>query len=62
MINDRQGQLRTLIELYVRARIADSWKGSQPPQDVPQIELELGRARARLFDAINELPLKEQPK
>lgn len=44
--------LKNLIEEYVEARVADSWKGGCDPLDVPPIEQDLKDAKRALFDSL----------
>lgn len=46
-------KLALLIERYGSALVADSWKGGGDPDDIPDIEYELEKARAKLELILN---------
>lgn len=54
-------KLRQLIQVYAAARIEDSWKGAQDPQDRPVIEAELKAAKQKLDTFINQQIKEETP-
>lgn len=54
-------KLRRLIRQYAQAKVEDSWKGAQDPQDRPVIEAELKAAKQKLDTFINQQTQEETP-
>ncbi len=53
-------QLHRAILRYARARIRDSWKGGQMPEEWPEIDEELAEARTELHNMLRRLPLSDE--
>ena len=41
-----RARIQKVIDRLIKAEIEDSWKGGGDPEDIPEIEKELRRARA----------------
>jgi len=54
-------ELKTAVVRLVQAEIAYSWKGSNPLEDLDEIDKELRLARKRLNDRIDNLAVKTTP-
>lgn len=52
---EQHTELERLIEAYVQAAIADSWKGGGDPADIPAIELDLIVAKIDLAEYMRKL-------
>lgn len=59
MTPEQARKLRRLIRQYALAKVEDSWKGAQDPQDRPVVEAEL-KAAAKKLDAFINHQIKEE--
>jgi hypothetical protein len=48
-------KLKRLLEAYVNARIAKSWRGSMSPEAWLELEAQLKRTRNKLYKHLREL-------
>lgn len=55
MTPSQASALRAIVKNLIEASVADSWKGSQPAEDVPIIEADLEAAKSRFNSYVRKL-------